>query len=54
MPPETHANQKTLTASLSMTYVLGEKLTAILHYQFINVDSALSAVPTSAIRLRSA
>jgi hypothetical protein len=29
-----------LTASLSMTYTLGEKLTAILNYQFINADSS--------------
>jgi uncharacterized protein (PEP-CTERM system associated) len=36
----TASNQKTLTGSLSLTYVLGERLTAILHYQYINVDSA--------------
>ena len=36
----TFGNQKTLTASLSMTYILGEKLTAILNYRFINVDSS--------------
>ena len=33
------SSQKTLTASFSMTYALGEKLSAILHYQFIDVDS---------------
>ena len=37
---ESANSDKTLTASLSMTYELGERLRAILHYQFINVDSA--------------
>jgi uncharacterized protein (PEP-CTERM system associated) len=37
---ETTDSQKTLTASLSMTYLLSERLSAILQYQFINVDSA--------------
>jgi uncharacterized protein (PEP-CTERM system associated) len=32
-------DQNTLTASWVMTYLLAEKLTAVLQYQFINVDS---------------
>jgi uncharacterized protein (PEP-CTERM system associated) len=32
-------NQRTLTASLSMTYALGEQLTAILNFQFIDSGS---------------
>lgn len=34
------SHQKTLTAELSLTYTLNPKLNAVLHYQFINVDSA--------------
>ena len=37
---QTRDDQKTLTASLSMTYLLGEQLSAILIYRFIDVDSA--------------
>jgi len=33
------SSQKTLTAGLSMAYLLGEKLTASFNYQFIDVDS---------------
>lgn len=36
----TSTDQNTLTAGLSMSYILNEKLTAVLNYQFINVDSS--------------
>jgi len=35
------AHSKTLTADLSLNYTMTETLSAILHYQFINVDSAI-------------
>jgi uncharacterized protein (PEP-CTERM system associated) len=41
---QSSSDQKTLTAGLSVTYILGEKLTANLNYQFINVDSAAGGV----------
>lgn len=34
-------HQKTLTANLAMTYSLSERLSAILQYQFVDVDSAI-------------
>jgi hypothetical protein len=34
-------HQKTLTADWRLTYTLSETLTAVLHYQLINVDSAI-------------
>jgi uncharacterized protein (PEP-CTERM system associated) len=37
---EQAASQKTLTADWRLTYTLNAKLNAVLHYQFINVDSA--------------
>ena len=37
---QTTGDQKTLTAGLTMTYVLAERLSATLLYQFIDVDSA--------------
>jgi uncharacterized protein (PEP-CTERM system associated) len=40
---QTTSDQKTLTASLGMTYLLGERLSATLLYQFIDVDSAASS-----------
>lgn len=39
---ESASDQRTLTARLLMTYVLTERLTATLVYQFINVDSAVA------------
>jgi uncharacterized protein (PEP-CTERM system associated) len=36
---ETTTDQKTLTASWTMSYSLSERLNAILLYQFLNVDS---------------
>jgi uncharacterized protein (PEP-CTERM system associated) len=35
-------DQKTLTASWVMSYLMADKLTATLQYQFINVDSAVA------------
>jgi uncharacterized protein (PEP-CTERM system associated) len=35
-------SQRTLTASFRMTYALGEKLSAILDYQFIDSDSDIA------------
>ncbi len=32
-------HQKTVTADLSLTYTLNDRLNAVLHYQFINVDA---------------
>ena len=40
---QTTSDQKTLTAGLTMTYLLGERLTATLLYQFIDVDSAVAS-----------
>ena len=37
---QTTDDQNTLTASLSLRYILAEQLNAILNYQFINVDSS--------------
>jgi hypothetical protein len=37
---QTTDDQRTLTASLSMTYLLDERLSAIFNYRFIDVDSA--------------
>ena len=35
------SHSKTLTADLSLNYPLSATLSAVLHYQFINVDSAI-------------
>jgi uncharacterized protein (PEP-CTERM system associated) len=40
---EIAAHQKTLTANLSLAYTLNDKLNAVLSYQFINVDSAITS-----------
>ncbi len=37
---QTSDDQNTLTASLSLQYIVAERLNAILNYQFINVDSS--------------
>jgi hypothetical protein len=37
---QTNDDQNTLTASLSLQYILSERLNAIFNYQFINVDSS--------------
>jgi len=37
------AHSKTLTADLSLNYTLSATLSAVLHYQFINVDGATVA-----------
>jgi uncharacterized protein (PEP-CTERM system associated) len=37
---QTTDDQRTLTASLGMTYLLDERLSAIFNYRFIDVDSA--------------
>jgi uncharacterized protein (PEP-CTERM system associated) len=39
---QTASDQRTLTATLNMTYLLGERLNATLLYQFIDVDSAVA------------
>lgn len=36
---QTNSDQKTLTASLNVSYELGERLNAVLYYQFIDIDS---------------
>jgi uncharacterized protein (PEP-CTERM system associated) len=38
------AHSKTLTADLSLNYTMTQTLSAVLHYQFINVDSAIVAL----------
>jgi uncharacterized protein (PEP-CTERM system associated) len=44
---EIASQSKTLTADLNLTYTMSERMTLILHYQFINTDSSMVGISTT-------